>query len=483
MLHQSSTSVEILPVKNAASVVLNKLPAVTGAFWIMKIAATTLGETLGDYLSKGSEHGGIGRRADVSVTLTGSGSILEWFKYSAYGVVKRVPLADFNRDNFVDLFDDLDFDDCFTGVACPPSQSADLNFDGMIDMFDESEFDDAFADQVVLSRGELSQSGGRAATNRVGYAGYFFESATQQYIVRNREVDPLVGMWDERDPIGYSGGVNQYAYVNGSPLTGVDPMGLMRSSSCGGGGCAARSNSVSGSHASQAAWNLPSWWQWRYVFECVESQQMLRNIQAKCGGVVPIRMINCDSNGRPEEDQPGNPASADVCGYAEWPTVTPGPLGTQNCTPPRISLCRPSAACPNTCRTLIHELQHASDMCHIFSIQPNGTCFPPSDPNGGAWTPTCFDVVCLELRAYTRDRSCAGLVGRPYLNCLCDHACASASGSCLAPPGCWTTCISAIVDRTCSGVRGPRQPIMPFWRPLPMPRPFPFPHRTPGIQW
>lgn len=38
---------------------LSKLPAITLAFWIMKIAATTLGETLGDFLSKGPEHGGI----------------------------------------------------------------------------------------------------------------------------------------------------------------------------------------------------------------------------------------------------------------------------------------------------------------------------------------------------------------------------------------------------------------------------------------
>ncbi len=37
----------------------SKLPAITLAYWIMKIAATTLGETLGDFLSKGPEHGGI----------------------------------------------------------------------------------------------------------------------------------------------------------------------------------------------------------------------------------------------------------------------------------------------------------------------------------------------------------------------------------------------------------------------------------------
>jgi uncharacterized membrane-anchored protein len=38
---------------------LSKLPALTFLFWVMKIAATTLGETLGDFLSKGADHGGI----------------------------------------------------------------------------------------------------------------------------------------------------------------------------------------------------------------------------------------------------------------------------------------------------------------------------------------------------------------------------------------------------------------------------------------
>lgn len=48
------------PSGTAAPLAASKLPAVTLVFWIMKICATTLGETLGDFLSKGPEHGGIG---------------------------------------------------------------------------------------------------------------------------------------------------------------------------------------------------------------------------------------------------------------------------------------------------------------------------------------------------------------------------------------------------------------------------------------
>jgi uncharacterized membrane-anchored protein len=46
-----------MPQNNAATT--SKLPAITLAFWVMKISATTLGETLGDFLSKGPEHGGL----------------------------------------------------------------------------------------------------------------------------------------------------------------------------------------------------------------------------------------------------------------------------------------------------------------------------------------------------------------------------------------------------------------------------------------
>jgi len=41
------------------SSVVSKLPAITFSFWVMKIAATTLGETLGDFLSKDADAGGI----------------------------------------------------------------------------------------------------------------------------------------------------------------------------------------------------------------------------------------------------------------------------------------------------------------------------------------------------------------------------------------------------------------------------------------
>jgi RHS repeat-associated protein len=167
-------------------------------------------------------------RADTVVLMSSTGRILERVTYSAYGVATRHPVADFNRDGFTDFFDDLAYDDCYTGSGggCPSGQTADLNLDGFVDQFDYDEWDLSYAEQVNTARGVLSQSDASAAVNRLGYAGYFFEPATQTYLVRNREYDPNVGVWDERDPMGYHDGSDLYMYVKDDTINGYDPMGL-----------------------------------------------------------------------------------------------------------------------------------------------------------------------------------------------------------------------------------------------------------------
>ncbi|MGZ5780526.1 MAG: Ig-like domain-containing protein, partial [Burkholderiaceae bacterium] len=58
------------------------------------------------------------------------------------------------------------------------------------------------------------------------FAGQYFDAETGLYQNRYRDYDPSTGRYVESDLIGMHGGVNTYGYVNGNPLSLVDPYGL-----------------------------------------------------------------------------------------------------------------------------------------------------------------------------------------------------------------------------------------------------------------
>jgi len=164
-------------------------------------------------------------RADVSCVTDQNGKVLEWVKYSPYGVPFRIDPADFDRDGDVDSSDSS----AFTTEYNNGGPRADANHDGFIDFTDYDVYMDNHAaasagGRNVLSRGGTASSG---IHNRIGYAGYLWDSATSQYHVRNRVFLPSLGRWSRRDPIGYaSQDMNLFAYVWMSPVTMVDALGL-----------------------------------------------------------------------------------------------------------------------------------------------------------------------------------------------------------------------------------------------------------------
>jgi len=62
---------------------------------------------------------------------------------------------------------------------------------------------------------------------RYRWTGREYDSETGWYYFRARYLDPSVRRFVQEDPIGYAGGVNIYAYGNGSPMEGRDPSGTV----------------------------------------------------------------------------------------------------------------------------------------------------------------------------------------------------------------------------------------------------------------
>ena len=71
--------------------------------------------------------------------------------------------------------------------------------------------------------------------NEIIYCGYRYDPESDLYYVRNRTYNPALGRWIQRDPIGYSGGINLYEYVNGRAVVSQDPAGLFDNCPCPGG--------------------------------------------------------------------------------------------------------------------------------------------------------------------------------------------------------------------------------------------------------
>ena len=62
--------------------------------------------------------------------------------------------------------------------------------------------------------------------NNLRYPGQYYDAETNLHYNWNRYYDPKTGRYWTSDPIGLWGGVNEYTYVGGNPLTTIDPLGL-----------------------------------------------------------------------------------------------------------------------------------------------------------------------------------------------------------------------------------------------------------------
>ncbi|WP_339533391.1 RHS repeat-associated core domain-containing protein, partial [Pseudomonas mucidolens] len=81
-----------------------------------------------------------------------------------------------------------------------------------------------------LAKEQRSETAKRAdVRNPLRFQGQYFDIETGLHYNRYRYYDPQVGRFIGKDPIGFAGGLNVYAYAP-NPVDWVDPLGLTRCS-------------------------------------------------------------------------------------------------------------------------------------------------------------------------------------------------------------------------------------------------------------
>lgn len=69
---------------------------------------------------------------------------------------------------------------------------------------------------------------GNGIRNPYRFAGREWDAEAGLYYYRARYYDPKTGRFISKDPIGFAGGINLYAYVGNNPINRIDPFGLQQ---------------------------------------------------------------------------------------------------------------------------------------------------------------------------------------------------------------------------------------------------------------
>jgi RHS repeat-associated protein len=381
-------------------------------------------------------------RHDVIALGKPDGTLVERVKYSAYGVATRLDPADYNQDGFIDFLDDDGFDADYTNT----NALADFDYSGTVNATDSTTWTTAYLAGGITARGALSTTdAATGANNRSGYAGYTFSPATQQYHVRHRAYNPLVGAWGERDPLEYVDGSDLYTYVRDNPVNGWDPMGLRREL-CQGIAC-----DYTPMHK-----YLP--WSPMDITSHPRAPRII--LDPSCAGVVaPSQLSN---PGIHDAIQDVRNSCLEQCpdGVVIRCTTSCDTYYTDGCTVTLSPGCKWSpggSAPPVQDAIIIHELRHVAQNCK----------------HGDFADATCDQMICRELDAYRTARQCPPVdppPGSTALSC-CERACQSVA----AGTWCFRDIIGSAYSRCVARCRAIQGGCGPYGHYQPPPPPPPTP--------
>lgn len=81
--------------------------------------------------------------------------------------------------------------------------------------------------------GRYDEYGVGTGVSRFHYTGQYWLGDANLHYYRARMYDPRLGRFLQPDPVGYTAGMNLYAFTGGDPINFLDPSGLGRNGICG----------------------------------------------------------------------------------------------------------------------------------------------------------------------------------------------------------------------------------------------------------
>ena len=183
---------------------------------------------------------------NVMALVNAGGVMIERYEYTPYGgrtvFSHGWMLADFNNDGVVGQ-GDVDLVLAHWGGTSDADQVAEAGDNGLVGQYELAlvlnNYGSALPNDPQVHhptagsfRGDPDAGLYGVALNDIGHQGLMHDEEIGKIYNRARILDPRLGRFMQRDPLGYVDGMSQYEYVRSRPTTILDPTGTLAIQCC-----------------------------------------------------------------------------------------------------------------------------------------------------------------------------------------------------------------------------------------------------------